>query len=789
MENQKEGSTCHKEALKGDFGGTLNNINGGLECPAYKGGWHADAIKMRLNRYCHAASQLGLEALSDLGGCKGMIESYEECLLDGHCPYCEKHYAGIETKNFTSMNNEGGAGGSAEAATDNYSAEPEEEPIEEGKEEDDIEEEPEETPLDEAEPPPKQFARTWSPTTARPSKAPIETRTWRPTGEPTVTAAPTEGEEITAVPTPVFSITMAEPLQLDSQSPTPSPIEKFRSESPTTLKPSSSPTLSPTTSEPTTASPSASPTTAEPSYTPTTPQPTMGPCDGNSCPGEMCRSGYGFCGGGPAYCNESAIWSPDCKANSKPPSPPPTLTVTEVPTLSPIEKATPILNGVFSVTPKPTNDETPKPVGAATNQPTEDGVTTNEPTKQPTVPSKASFSKPSGGKKPVGGKPGSKPSSSTTSSSASKPATQPYPDSSSETADVAEKETSTPATTPAPTRLIILTNPMTNSPTPGPTMKEYSPTDPEATYYCGLDWADANTSCLIPCPSSKSEHCPMNHKCFAFTSCMESKPEPTYRPTDRPTNPPFAEAPATPAPITPAPTDEATKADWCNGKPCPFAGECRSQYGFCGESFIYCNSVSTWSIENCGLIAFDEAGVEMQCDEYDILRCPEGEQVYRDPTNGCEHFPCPADKEEKASSFNVPGFAPSPSQKFPELPKPTLPHISMGQGKPYSLPTASKPSTGIIDLGKKPSGTSDIAVDDNASNEVEDDGDVGSSGEEEEDDEAEASNQSAYEDNMQFGGFSAKEWLVSSGHRNCNAKFRFASWASLFTLLAIAATC
>jgi hypothetical protein len=38
MENQKEGSTCHKEAMKGDFGGALNNINGGLECPTYKGG-------------------------------------------------------------------------------------------------------------------------------------------------------------------------------------------------------------------------------------------------------------------------------------------------------------------------------------------------------------------------------------------------------------------------------------------------------------------------------------------------------------------------------------------------------------------------------------------------------------------------------------------------------------------------------------------------------------------------------------------------------------------------------
>jgi hypothetical protein len=39
MENVKEGWTCHKEImLNEDFGGTLSNINGGLECPAYKGG-------------------------------------------------------------------------------------------------------------------------------------------------------------------------------------------------------------------------------------------------------------------------------------------------------------------------------------------------------------------------------------------------------------------------------------------------------------------------------------------------------------------------------------------------------------------------------------------------------------------------------------------------------------------------------------------------------------------------------------------------------------------------------
>ncbi len=81
MESQKEGTTCHKEALNKDFGGTLNVINGGLECPAYKGGWHHDAIKMRINRYCHAAVLLGLEKLTSFNGCKGLTDSFDEWVL------------------------------------------------------------------------------------------------------------------------------------------------------------------------------------------------------------------------------------------------------------------------------------------------------------------------------------------------------------------------------------------------------------------------------------------------------------------------------------------------------------------------------------------------------------------------------------------------------------------------------------------------------------------------------------------------------------------------------------
>jgi len=90
MENLKEETTCHIEALKNhDFGGTLFNINGGLECPAYHGGWHGEAIKLRINRYCRASSALGLESIMAFDGCKGLVDSFAECLGDGTCPDCK----------------------------------------------------------------------------------------------------------------------------------------------------------------------------------------------------------------------------------------------------------------------------------------------------------------------------------------------------------------------------------------------------------------------------------------------------------------------------------------------------------------------------------------------------------------------------------------------------------------------------------------------------------------------------------------------------------------------------
>ncbi len=67
----------------------MNNINGGLECPAYAGGWHHDAVKLRLNRYCKASSALGLDSILVFDGCKLLNNSYAECLGDGTCPDCE----------------------------------------------------------------------------------------------------------------------------------------------------------------------------------------------------------------------------------------------------------------------------------------------------------------------------------------------------------------------------------------------------------------------------------------------------------------------------------------------------------------------------------------------------------------------------------------------------------------------------------------------------------------------------------------------------------------------------
>lgn len=789
MENEKEGSTCHKEVLKGDFGGTLNNINGGLECPAYKGGWHADAIKMRLNRYCHAASQLGMEAISSLDGCKGMKESYEECLLDGHCPYCEQ-YAGIDTTTL-------------EFAVVEQPPESDTEIV---------------VKLPESEPDADES------TNARPVPGiPLEVKEEEPEGEPepgtpleveeeTVPGIPLEEEEAEEMATPAPAIPESSSISTTSPTSSTSDIVKVQSPNPTETAESSPPTATPTSGEPSASplsKPTGEPTSAAPSYTPTTPQPTMGPCDGETCPGEMCRSVYGFCGSGPDhYCNDKAIWSPSCKENSKSPTPPPTNSITNEPTTSPMEKATPILDEVFAVTKQPVSS------------------TIFEPSKSPSMPllsDKETIYKPMGGK--GGGKP--KPSSvvitsSPSQSQATEPIVNAIPVSTPQPIEPDTVVEEIVVSTPQPTKkktpqyewsddaldwvevdhdtipVLNTPSPVTPAPmmqqtSPAPTLrtteKEYSPTDPEASYYCGLDWGHANVSCKIRCPSSKSDECPDGQKCFAFTSCVEQKREnESEKPSRRPTYPPLTNEPTTqanqyttPVPILTSKTTNPTPAfetlevetadgvlvqddsktdEGCTGTPCSFVGECRSQYGFCGLSFIYCNNLSSWTIK-CGLSGSDEGGV-FSCEE-DTKKCPEGEHVYRNPNNDCEHFPCPSDKEEEV--FHLPGLeAPSPA-KFSGLPKPTLPTIS--NPTPFILPIVNKPPGGTID--KATSVYSDdtstveiVEIGENDTSTVEI-GEKDNIIDEEDDDEPSNLVDESYEPDP-FSSFSVEDWFVNSAN-------------------------
>jgi len=90
MENVKNDKTCHQSVLlNGEFGETLDNINGGLECPADDHGWHGKAVVLRLNRYCRAASALDVGNLLSLEGCMDMERRMRQCLKEGTCRDCK----------------------------------------------------------------------------------------------------------------------------------------------------------------------------------------------------------------------------------------------------------------------------------------------------------------------------------------------------------------------------------------------------------------------------------------------------------------------------------------------------------------------------------------------------------------------------------------------------------------------------------------------------------------------------------------------------------------------------
>ncbi len=84
------GTTPHTAATSGSFGGTVNAINGGLECvdPVL----HESSIVSRIDKYCAAANELGVGLLS-FGGCTKLQDVYDGCLSTGSgtfkCTACD----------------------------------------------------------------------------------------------------------------------------------------------------------------------------------------------------------------------------------------------------------------------------------------------------------------------------------------------------------------------------------------------------------------------------------------------------------------------------------------------------------------------------------------------------------------------------------------------------------------------------------------------------------------------------------------------------------------------------
>ena len=91
----KEGLTSHVSVLRdADFGGALNIINGGNECPvAEDDSFFSKAIVNRIDHYCNVAKLLGSKLLG-LNGCKGLDDVFSSCAADGSCPRCAEYQAG-----------------------------------------------------------------------------------------------------------------------------------------------------------------------------------------------------------------------------------------------------------------------------------------------------------------------------------------------------------------------------------------------------------------------------------------------------------------------------------------------------------------------------------------------------------------------------------------------------------------------------------------------------------------------------------------------------------------------
>ena len=92
-------STAHKQALKGNFGGTIHVLNGPLECPSSMNisEKHYRMVRDRVREVCRVGSTLGVKL--ELNSCEnpyerqcltceGIEEIFFACQQDGSCPEC-----------------------------------------------------------------------------------------------------------------------------------------------------------------------------------------------------------------------------------------------------------------------------------------------------------------------------------------------------------------------------------------------------------------------------------------------------------------------------------------------------------------------------------------------------------------------------------------------------------------------------------------------------------------------------------------------------------------------------
>ena len=93
------GSTAHKQALKGNYGGTIDILHGPLECPSSINisEKHMKMVRDRVSQICSTGSALGVMLEwnkcenpydNDCQKCDGLEEVVFSCQQDGSCPAC-----------------------------------------------------------------------------------------------------------------------------------------------------------------------------------------------------------------------------------------------------------------------------------------------------------------------------------------------------------------------------------------------------------------------------------------------------------------------------------------------------------------------------------------------------------------------------------------------------------------------------------------------------------------------------------------------------------------------------